>query len=209
MSGKQPPRLGWPVDPDEIVSEVWTRLVRGKADRKHAFHHPAIATIRGGEPELRTVILRRADPDTWALQAHTDTRAGKVEQLRTHATAAWLFYDPAAKLQIRAAGPTQALTEGPIVEQAWDATPLYSRRCYLAPHAPGMETEAPNPNLPDEFREFNPDDESSKAGRVNFAVVRTEVTTLEWLSLAATGHTRGRFTRQSAGVDLQHVFMTP
>ncbi|MEM7754418.1 MAG: pyridoxamine 5'-phosphate oxidase family protein [Planctomycetota bacterium] len=188
--------------------DLWAHLVRGKADRKHPYHQPALATTdTEGYPSVRTVVLRKADPDSGVLHAHTDARASKVAHIAQTPIAAWHFYDPGQRLQIRATGPTQVLTDDPIADQAWQDTRLFSRRCYLAPHTPGSETQDPDPNLPPDLISTNPQAERSEEGRANFAVVRTTVHTLEWLTLASTGHTRGVFTR--SGDDWHHRWLAP
>jgi len=206
------PDHAWTRDPDAAREHLWATLVRGKADRRHPFHQPALATTApDNTPTVRTVVLRHADPDQGILHAHTDARAAKVEHLARTPVAAWHFYDPGARTQLRATGPTQIVLEtshpDPIWEKAWADTRLFSRRCYLAPHRPGSETPTPDPNLPEDLRDTNPDAEQSEAGRVNFAVVRTTVRTLEWLHLASDGHTRGVFTRADAG--WTHAWLAP
>lgn len=205
------PAEPWPDDPTRIRVTIWTDLEHGVTNRRHPFHQPVLATTtESGDPTARIVVLRHADPETGALHAHTDARAPKVAHVRTTPTAAWLLYDPDRRLQIRASGPTRVLTEGPIVDAAWQATALYSRRCYLAPLAPSAEVESPHPNLPDDLRDTNPDEARSEAGRANFAVVRTEVHTLDWLLLAAKGHTRGRFVRTGdTGGEWSHTYLAP
>ena len=194
--------------PANILDHLWALLVRGKADRRHPFHQPALATTGpDNTPSVRTVVLRLADPDAAALHAHTDARAGKVGHLARIPVAAWHFYDPAAKLQIRATGPTQVLTEGERADQAWANTRLFSRRCYLAPNPPGHATDHPDPNLPKDLLRADPDAERSEEGRPNFAVVRTTIETLEWLHLAADGHTRGRFRRRAN--EWAHDYLAP
>ncbi|MEL6330885.1 MAG: pyridoxamine 5'-phosphate oxidase family protein [Planctomycetota bacterium] len=183
---------------DSIVAPIWTALERGRADRRHAFHHPAVVTAGSdGWPTARTVVLRYSNAETGVLGFHTDARSPKVEQLRSDARLAWHFYDPSAKIQLRVRSEAEVMTSGPEVDLAWSETRLFSRRCYLAPHAPSSESEAADVNLPGDMLEANPDESRSEAGRSNFCVVRGRVVSIEWLWLRAGGHMRARLDRVS------------
>ncbi len=208
-----PPAQGSPPDQhldattglDGILVAAFDALIRGKQDRRHPYHQPVLATTdTEGYPDARTVVLRGVDRDAATLRCHTDARSPKLAHLARTPRAAWLFYDPRARVQLRIAGGTRALTEGPEVDQAWADTRLFSRRCYLAPHAPGSLAEGatePDPNLPDDLIDHNPDPERAERGRQHFAIVTTTIDTIDWLRLGAKGHARARFVRTPAGWD--------
>jgi pyridoxamine 5'-phosphate oxidase len=198
----------FPTEPSVILDSVWNAVVRGKADRRHPFHHPALATVSAdGTPAVRTVVLRHADRDAPEIGCHTDARSPKVAEIAVRPTTSWLLYDPGARLQLRVSGPTRVLTSGPEHAEAWRATRVFSRRCYLAPHAPSTAAEGPDPNLPADLIDANPSAERSEQGRDAFAVVRTSVASVEWLHLAAAGHARGRFVY--TGKDWTHEWLRP
>ncbi|NNJ26475.1 pyridoxamine 5'-phosphate oxidase family protein [Alienimonas chondri] len=191
-------------DLDAILADLWERLGDGAARSKPAFHLPTLCTVRAGEdrpePTARTVVLRHAERGGGAanggeIGCHTDARGAKVAELRANPRAAWVFYDPAARLQVRATGASRVLTDGPVVDAAWEATPPSARRCYLAPLVPGVETDGPEPNVPPAVRKRDPTPEESAPGRANFAVLRTDVDRIDWLHLHHAGHLRAVFER--------------
>jgi 3-hydroxyisobutyrate dehydrogenase len=77
-----------------------------------------------------------------------------------------------------------------MVDRAWSATRLMSRRCYLAPFAPSIDVDHPTPNLPDALVDRDPTQEESESGRAHFAVVRTVAHQIEWLVLHHAGNRR-------------------
>ena len=82
----------------------WSMLERGVKDRKCAFHTPSIATISAtGSPTIRTVVLRGCATEDKILRFHTDTRSGKIAELKDNPLAAMHFYDAGAKIQLRLA----------------------------------------------------------------------------------------------------------
>lgn len=189
------PDIGGEPRPDAILDDVWAALARGKADRKHAYHQPVIATTDAeGRPDARTVVLRFVDRATSTLGFHTDARSPKLDHLRLAPTLAWHFYDPGAKTQLRIRAEASIHTDDPIADEAWAATRLFSRRCYLAPRPPSLPAARPSPNLPEDLLETDPDHDRSEAGRANFAVVRARILEIDWLWLRRGGHLRARFT---------------
>ena len=190
----------------EVLADLWDRLEEAAARAKPAFHLPTLCTaggsVAGGEcveeeagagVSGRVVVLRHADRASGTLGCHTDRRSPKALALAARPATAWVFYDRAAKLQVRAVGESEVVTAGPDWEAAWAATTPSARRCYLAPHPPGTATDAPAPNIPDAFRRRDPTGEESAPGRQHFALIRTRVALLDRLHLAHTGHTRCRF----------------
>lgn len=170
--------------PDAILADCWVRLATGAADPGSPFHTPALATadeIAG--VTVRTVVLRRVDPMQRVLLFHTDRRSPKFESLYHERKAAWLFYDPAAKLQLRIQSNTTLHTKDAIAHELWTAAPAATRAMYGGPHAPGTP-------LP-ELSSAPPAPVSD--GRDNFAVVRCVVNEIDWLLLRADGHRRIQF----------------
>jgi hypothetical protein len=206
------PRPPLPETLDTLLTDCWDQLTAAAETGKHGFHLPVLGTLAAepetNVPELRTVVLRAADADRYTVLAHTDTRSPKAKQIRQHREAAWLFYDRDCKLQVRLAGPTDLLTFHPptsevdveLVRSRWDASTLSSRRCYLAPAAPGTPADQPSPNLPAAFRNTVPQQEAQVApGEDHFAVIRTRAATLDALLLHHAGHRRARYAFDQAG----------
>ena len=176
------------------LDDLWSELQEGVVNRHHGFHMPVLSSIGDeGEPDARIVVLRRIEVAERLVFCHTDRRAPKVKQIASTPEVHWLFYDFDRRTQLRIHAKAEVLTEGPVFEEAWAGSKLESRRCYLAPLAPGAETPGPSPNLPDTHLTRSPTPEESEVGRAQFAVVRSVAHQIDWLHLASDGHRRARF----------------
>ncbi len=194
------------IDLGAFEASAWTLLKKGLEDRRHGFHYPTLATVDPqGEPRARIVVLRRVtDPGSQGkrsiIAAHTDLRSPKAEQLAARHSAAWVFYDPPCRVQVRLSGQTRIEHDTPLADEQWEEARLMSRRCYLAPGAPGSKVDHQDPNLPLVLTQRDPTLEESEAGRANFAVVVTEVSVMDVLRLRHDGHARARFEWDERGV---------
>ena len=177
-----------------VLDAIWSELEGATKDRRHGFHVPAIASIgRDGAPQARSVVLRRVLRDVGELHFHTDLRSPKVAEIAANPRVAWLLYDAGRRLQLRIEAEAGVLRDGARVDEAWTRSALSSRRCYLAPHAPGEVAEEWLANIPEALVARVPTEEESMAGRVHFGLVVTRVKSIEWLFLASEGHRRARF----------------
>jgi 3-hydroxyisobutyrate dehydrogenase len=184
---------------EELRAAIWRELERGAREAKSPLHTPVFATVTtDGAPAARVVVLREGAPDTRRLRCHTDARSLKTSELERNRATAWLFYDAAQKIQIRATGPARVHQGDGLAREAWEQSRLDSRRCYLATQAPGALSDAPASGLPPEFVEQRPTAEESEAGWPNFAVIVAEIMRLDWLYLAARGHRRAQFVWDGA-----------
>jgi pyridoxamine 5'-phosphate oxidase len=186
--------------PDDLhlaLDAVWQQLAIGAADRRSNFHTVGLATIGiDGPPELRTVVLRQALAPTWEVMLHTDIRAQKVAEIIAHPQVALLGYCPVRKLQIRLNGAATLHHDDDTTQLAWDRAQPMSRRLYRLPVRPGVRIAHPEatPSVP-----LDPED--YRIGFESFAMLRIEVTRLEWLCLALTHHRRARYLRSPTGLD--------
>jgi hypothetical protein len=197
-----------------ILDSVWRELQRAPADPGHPWRTPALATVDSGtppkdEPDVRIVVLRRCEPDHPRLTAWTDLRAPKVRQLRAEPRAVWLFYDPAARIQVRAYAACRILSAGPIWEREWEVCPPLNRSSYLGPYAPGTRLASCDPNRPEEFRSRPPTREESERGRTQFGVIAAQVLRLDWLRLDERGHQRARFAWTNPGEPARADWIAP
>lgn len=184
MTAPLPP---WHDDLAASLAHAWAMLVRGAADRRHAFHTPSVATIgEDGGPCVRTVVLRGVEPAARTLRFHTDARSGKARELAADPRIAVHAYDAGAKLQLRLAGEASLHRDDAVADAAWAATRPFSRACYRVASAPG--TPAPDPTAA--LAEAG---EGEEAGRDAFVAVTVAVARLEMLHLAASGHRRSAF----------------
>lgn len=179
----------------EMVEDaIWQSLVRGKADRKSAFHTPTVASVGAdGIPHQRIMVLRAVDRASATLRFHTDIRSGKVADFARGGHVSVLVYDTKAKVQIRVGGTAVIEQDGPTATIAWGNTSPSSRRTYLVNPGPGTKVDHPVSGLTQKWEGVAPSAEDSEAGRAAFAVMIIKLHRMEWLTLAATGHRRALF----------------
>lgn len=191
----------WHDDLAGSLAHAWAMLVRGAADRRHAFHTPTVATIgRDGAPRVRTVVLRGADPAARTLRFHTDARSAKAAELAADPRIAIHAYDAGAKLQLRLEGIAALHRDDGVADAAWAATRPFSRACYRLATAPGTPADDPLTALAE-------DGAGEEAGRDAFVAVTVAVARLEMLHLAATGHRRSAFAWR--GGELAATWLVP
>jgi pyridoxamine 5'-phosphate oxidase len=175
-----------------IAADVWARLAAAAASGRLPWHTPVVGTADG---DLRVMVLRHVDAGAGTLRFHTDVRSPKVAAVGADARVSLLFYDAAAKLQLRCTGHATIATTDALADAAWAASTPSSRRCYLAQAAPGARVDAPTSGLPAQVEGRVPTLAESEAGRSNFAVLAVTLARIDWLSLAHDGHRRALFER--------------
>ena len=181
-----------------ILAAAWSLLERGARLASEDWHWPVLASVdardaHGAAADARVVVLRRADGASRELEVHADARSHKLAQLGAVPRACLVFHDRARELQLRAWGEAGVHAGDAVARRAWDALAPSSRRAYLAPRTPGEAVDAPDPNLPDAFRDRLPDASQAEPGFARFAAVVLRVRRLEWLRLGRAGHLRARF----------------
>jgi 3-hydroxyisobutyrate dehydrogenase len=179
---------------EDVLADCRNRLIRAPRDRRSPMHTPVVVS---GDVDARVMVLRAFDAQSWSLRFHTDARAPKAGVFAADPRAALLFYDKAAKVQIRARGTAAIIADGPEVDAAWAASTNFARRCYLG-EGPGAPSDAPTSGLPPEFEGVEPDDVQLIPARENFALLRITLSALDWFYLAHTGHVRAQFAREGA-----------
>lgn len=180
-------------DLDASLAQAWALLVRGVHDRHAPAHLLGVATTDAqGLPELRTVVLRRCSPQARQLVFHTDRRSAKWQQLQQRPQLALLVYDPQHKIQLRLRGSARLEHEGAAIDSLWASMAAMSQQCYGVGQPPGTPAPDPHTALAGGCGPAAP-------GRAHFGLVEVEVTSLEWLYLAAAGHRRARFDWQGQG----------
>jgi len=181
-------------DLDASLFEVWRLLREGPVLRRNAFHMPALATVDAdGSPQVRTVVLREADPATGTLRFHCDRRSAKAADIAATGRAALHGYDEASKIQIRVSGTANLHTDDAVADAAWDGSRIMSRTCYGIAPAPGT-------TLPAGDAYTQPADGADlDLARPNFCAVVVTATRLDFLFLDRRGHRRAGWVRDGAG----------
>jgi len=171
----------WAANLDTLYAQVWARLVRGVGDRHAPARHPTFATVsKDGLPEVRTVVLRAADPVAGTLDIHTDLASDKVASLRHSPRASLHIWDASAHLQSRIEVEVVILT-GPQVAEIWARVPDPSRQSYGTVPTPGV----PIADALGYEKKPNP---------ASFAVLRCTVRGVDAVHLGPN-HRRARFER--------------
>ena len=174
----------------DICKHAAARIAEGATQWRSPFHAPVVATA---DARARVIVLRQFDPEGWTLRFNTDARAPKTRMIEEMPQMGVLFYDPAAKLQVRLHGQARIQAHGEEADAAWAAATRFARRCYLG-DVPGAGCDGPSSGLPAEVEGIEPDDAQLLPARENFAVILFAARELDVLRLAHTGHRRARFT---------------
>lgn len=171
---------------EAIRNDIEQRLGGAVRDRQAPMHTPVVVTA---DADARIMVLRDYQPGAKILRFHTDARAPKAALIGSGAPVGVLFYDKAAKVQIRCKGTGRIEQAGPIADAAWAASTRFARRCYLGA-GPGALSEGPTSGLPEAFEGSEPDEAELVPARANFAVLLVTVSSFDWFYLAHTGHRR-------------------
>jgi hypothetical protein len=171
----------WATELETLRAQVWARLVRGVGDRHAPARHPVLATVApDGTPEVRTVVLRAADPVAGRLEIHTDLRSAKVTALRHNPMAALHVWDASAHLQTRITASVEVLA-GEAIAALWQRVPEASQTAYGTMPAPGTP-------IPTSLAYRKTPDPAA------FAVLRCTVLSMDAVHLGPTNR-RARFER--------------
>ena len=198
----------------DCPEQAWTILRRAVHDRKSPMHTPTLITLASPlQPDGRVVVLRKALPETATLLAHTDARSDKARMLLASpnqtAPCAWLFYDASLRVQFRLQASLTLHVDGLLAATQWANSTLSSRRCYLAPHAPGSRQDEQDFNLPAHLRERVPTSKESEPGRANFAVLSSRLLAVDFLHLGAQGHARCAWNIDASGIVTNLRWLSP
>ncbi len=177
----------------DLEKDCWVRLLNGSLKSRDALHNPVVANINSHGVNLRTVVLRAVDTSQKKLFFHTDIRSGKWAELGKQNQVSWLFYDAAARFQIRVGGLATLHTLDALADAAWAKSNASSRKIYMGNNAPSQITTLPVSGLPPAFEDKDPTIQESEIGRKNFGIVETTADWMEWLWLNSKGHRRASF----------------
>lgn len=167
-----------------VEDTIWAMLVGAVADRRAAFRLASLATTGAdGWPDSRTVVLRQADRAARTVRFHTDRRSPKVAALAADPRCTMVFYDHAAKVQVRLKGRAALPGADAPAAALWRDLPAASR----APYAQAAAPSAPI-RTPDAAEGSAPADET--VGFANFISVLVHIESIDWLFLCARRHCR-------------------
>jgi hypothetical protein len=177
----------------EIYNSIDDDMTSAVPDYKDPFHLFYIANSSKKIPNIRTVVLRNFSMSKKIFEFHSDIRSPKIKQLNINPNFSALFYNPDKKIQLRFSGITKILHKDASTKKRWSKISNSSRRCYLGPFNPSSTIEDDHPNIPDKFRFGDPKIEETEKGFENFVIVQCQFTSIDYLSLKYSGHSRCRF----------------
>lgn len=179
----------------DVLANAWQLLQLGVSNRRHGFHHAAVATIgTTGLPRIRVVILRAADFKSNTLRFHTDLRSQKCRDLAANPNLSVVFYDEPSRTQLRVEGQATLHTQDELADASWKAAQPMSRLTYATMPAPGLVIETP-----DGFS-IPPPQSDVEWAREHFAVVQVHIHTLQWLYLRQGGQRCAMFDLRSGAM---------
>ena len=163
----------------DLHDTIWSLLEEGVHNNSSAFHTPALATIGDNGADVRTVVLRHADPAARQICCHTDWRSPKRRQIENHPRVSWSFYERERRIQLRLHGLMSLHRKNDLAQNRWTASSANSRRCYSSPLSPGNPVDTPMDAPKD-----------TDDGWQNFTVLVCQIDAMDWLYLHASGHRR-------------------
>jgi 3-hydroxyisobutyrate dehydrogenase len=187
---------GLQLDLQAIEKDLWLRLLNGSLKSKNSFHTGSFATYAENEMEQRTVVLRNVMVAEKILKFHTDIRSPKVKMIRSNNTIHWLFYCDKCRLQFRMKGTANIYHQDEKSLTAWKETSLNSRKCYLTTISPSKVIDSPDSGLAPDVLSHHFTLEESEIAYQNFAVIESNISSIDWLWLNHEGHKRARFQYQ-------------
>ena len=171
---------------EQVIADARTMLAKGASDRSSPAHTPVVGTSDGA---MRVMVLRAFDPEDLTLRFHTDIRAPKCAAIAADPRIHVLVYDRDRKVQLRLAGTGEVSGTAPEVNEAWQASTTFARRCYLG-EAPGTHSPIPTSGLPGEVEGIAPSEEQLRDARKNFAILKVRLEGIDWFFLDHNGHKR-------------------
>ncbi|MBU1054229.1 MAG: pyridoxamine 5'-phosphate oxidase family protein [Proteobacteria bacterium] len=178
---------------DDVLKSSWKELHKGVRNFRHPFYKPALTTVAGNKPEVRTVILRRFSEEERTLICFCDARSPKVSQIRDNPNVSWLFYHPKKWLQLRFCGTATVHIDNDVAESQWKKLRQTNKINYCTEMAPGSPTNKPDSGLPDFARDKALKLFDHSGAYKNFAVIVCRFDQMDWLLLKLTGHIRAKF----------------
>ena len=159
----------------------------GVENSKSMFHTPVLSSFVEKTISTRTVVLREFDSKNRTLRFHTDSRSGKIEELKENSISSVHGYDPDLKVQIRLKGKTSLHIDNEISKKAWAESREMSKICYSVKDSPGNKISSPEPF------DLIKEEIDIELGYNNFAVLHFSYDSLEFLFLKGAGHRRSLF----------------
>nr|WP_228035271.1 pyridoxamine 5'-phosphate oxidase family protein [Oculatella sp. LEGE 06141] len=180
-----------------MLQHIWDQIHKGAADPAHPYHSPAFGTLGSNGPNVRTIILRRAELEARSLCFHSDRRAQKINEIQKHPRVALHFWNSDSREQLRITGNATVHFDDQIANQLWQHSRPKSLITYVKPTTPGTKVDQPESGIVGNFQSGNVSMSDVEVGRQHFAVVCTQVDEIDFLQLHNEGNCRAYFQWES------------
>ncbi|WP_336777659.1 pyridoxamine 5'-phosphate oxidase family protein [Pantoea sp. USHLN256] len=170
--------------PEELDRDCWNKLASGAHAADAGFHFLTLASVDAlGQPQARTLVLRRVDCLTRTLEFHTDMRSPKWQALALNPQVTVLGY--CNKTQLRLQGTiTLHGAESERAEAVWQRLSPWTQQTYAGP-TPGSDVD----------NERN----AAGGGKGNFGVLLFQASLLDWCRLARENNQRALLRYSASG----------
>ncbi|MBW6425608.1 pyridoxamine 5'-phosphate oxidase family protein [Rhizobium sp. XQZ8] len=172
---------------------TWQALEAG-ATAGSPFNFLQVATINQRmQPEVRTIVLRRAYRNDGAIYYVTDVRSPKMDDILRHSShVALAGYDATSRVQIRMTGIANTVGDHSELAEHWSKLSEATRRTFHQPFSPGARMHS-------DGRLYDDNEKDDRSPFERFCPVRVELLTLEHLDISGAEHVRFCFMRSDRG----------
>jgi len=176
---------------NDVLRAAFGALGEGAAEPGSPWRHVSLGTVAaGGQPRVRTLVLRAFDPHGLTLDLHTDRRSAKFAELQASPLAGLHAWNASSSEQLRLEGSIAMHAGDSVARAAWSALRPASRSTYRAMPGPGCVI-----GDPDEAGQTLDD----TAAFAEFVVLRFSIKQLEYLLIRQSVHRRALFTWEAGG----------
>ncbi|MEN1786098.1 MAG: pyridoxamine 5'-phosphate oxidase family protein [Bacteroidota bacterium] len=119
-----------------IFQQLKNELINGSVKKGHPFKYFGLSTVMEGQPQARTVVLRKTLPDLRTI-FFTDKRSHKMAALAQNDKVTALFYHPKKLLQLQILGRAAPITDSVRLAELWNGVPPKARKDYTTFQPPG------------------------------------------------------------------------
>ncbi len=177
-------------DLENLPGRIWQWLQDASGKPDSPLRTPVLATTNKFETNVRTVVLRRVDPEYRWLVCFSDVRASKIGDIRKNEQVQWLFYHPIQGVQVRATAAAMVYYRDDMAREYWEKTPLANRSNYCATEPSGTALTQAGTGIPEALKASDVSESDLESGYDNFAVIVCEVDQFDWLHLDPVGNRR-------------------
>ncbi len=175
----------WTKSPGAMLDRVWEEIADLRRLRGGYGGLVSLATVdRAGAPDLRQVVLRRADRAAGRVEVFTDASTPKVAEIRAEPRVGLLIWQARDRLQIRLRG-TATILQGAATLAEWEAMSDAQRGNYGTVPPPGTPIDSGSG-----FRRV--------ADPARLAILRIGLSEIDAVHLARPHDLRARYRRAEA-----------